>query len=166
MRGKEYAKAETRLAKAVDSLHRRAIRRRTKLQVYLVQAQALIQKKTTTARSTTLARGSSAAIRRPKPRAMAYNLLGDYYHASRRTTENAFWSYLPSTSMYHGTPEEEAKAACYTVEALPEGARRRSGQGAAGEYDHLMEARFNGTEYQTLASKRTQTRQLRFFPIV
>jgi hypothetical protein len=144
---KQYDKAEKKLELAIEKLAP-GTPERTKLQVYLVKSQ-LAQKKLETSEKTLneVIRGNQEA----ELRAMAYNLLGDYYRA-RGDDERAFWSYLRVHVMYRGTPEEEAKALYYLWKLFP---KVNGGDPARARecYDSLMDPKYAATEYGGIAAK-------------
>jgi TolA-binding protein len=81
-------------------------------------------------------------------RALAYNLLGDYYRG-RKKLDDAFWSYLRVDAQYNDDPEEQAKALYYlrTLFDKVKNDPARAKDCAA----RLRETRFTGTTYQKLA---------------
>jgi hypothetical protein len=84
-----------------------------------------------------------------KLRAVAYNLLGDYYRRRDRP-EEAFWQYLRVDALYPDDAEEHAKA-LYYLRGLFDKVKRdpvRARECAA----RLMEKRLAGTAYQKKAA--------------
>jgi tetratricopeptide (TPR) repeat protein len=145
--GKQYQKAEEKLDAAIKALPPNSPER-TKLQVYLIKAQ-LFQKKTDNTEATL--REVIRGHQEPEVRAMAYNLLGDFYMIQKKD-EEAFWSYLRVHVMYHGTPEEEAKALYHLWKLFP---KVHGGDPVRARecYDQLMLPKYDGTEFRTLADK-------------
>jgi hypothetical protein len=147
LRGKKYPEAEKKLAALEGSLPA-GDAMRAYVMVYRAESQ--------------LGQGNlkpvekqlQAALRATsddRVRALAHNLLGDYYWRQGKN-EEAFWQYLRVDVVYNQDPEEHAKALYYLSKLFDQvkGQPARAKECAA----RLAEPLFAGTLYQRLANEK------------
>jgi tetratricopeptide (TPR) repeat protein len=148
IRARNYPKAEEKLDAALNKVAADDPQR-PRLETYLVKAQ-LAQEKAGTAEARL--RGVLQATQDDELRAMAYNLLGDYYRLKKQD-EEAYWCYMRVHVLFNGNAEEQAKALYHLWKLYPTPAGKSDPVAARQCYDKLMDQKYAGTEFQALAAK-------------
>jgi hypothetical protein len=146
LRGGKYADAETKL-KALQAGLAKDDPLRTFVDVYLVQSQmAQGNPKQAEQRLQAALRGTTDN----GVRALAHNLLGDYYRLQKQP-EEAFWHYLRVDVLYGQDREEHAKALYYLAQLFD---KPKNDPVRAEEcLTRLKGAEFSGTLYQRRVSE-------------
>jgi hypothetical protein len=146
VRGGQYAEAQGKLERVRAALSENDSRREY-VEVYLAQSRlAQGHPEKVEGELRTAIRGSSD----PNLKAVAYNVLGDYYLRQKRP-EDAFWQYLRVDTLYNQDREEAAKALFHlrtlfdTVKNDPVRAKACA--------DRLRGREFAGTAYQKRAEE-------------
>lgn len=146
LRGGKFGEAQQRLEKLASTMSREAAQAPF-VRAYLVESQMGQDKLANAPQELTEVIRSTSDGR---ARALAYNLLGDFYR-KKGNLDEAFWQYLRVDAVYNEDAEEQAKA-LFHLAALFDKVKKDPLRGKEC-LSRLMEQRFLGTTHQKLAAR-------------
>lgn len=147
LRGGKFDEAHKRLEKLASTMSREAAQAPF-VRAYLVESQIGQDKLASAPQELTEVIRSTSDGR---ARALAYNLLGDFYR-KKGNLDEAFWQYLRVDAVYNEDAEEQAKA-LFHLATLFDKVKKDPLRGKEC-LSRLMEQRFLGTTHQKLAARQ------------